>query len=201
MQPEAYHYGIKIRFTEFQWIGPYIIDKILQNNNYLVRKISISKGQVLHRMQLRQFTTRQTLPDVQITPQEWKSDPELSIKHADLYARAWECDYERPIFDAKYENTAPPNPLDFVIQSDLLPEETWNTPGTSRERSLEIRPPMDGLCDGTDTYHYMEHDAEMSLEQHHPLLTSPAVQNTTHVTLRSLSVTTIAVIECLTRYQ
>ena len=159
------------------------------------------KKQVLHRMQLRHFTTRQPLPDVQITPQEGKSDPELSIKHDDLYARAWACGYERPIFDAKYEVTAPPNPPDFAIQSDLPPEEMWNTPGTSRERSLEILPPMDGLCDGTDTYQYMEHDAEMSLEQHHPLPTSPAVQNTTHVTIRSLSVTTIAVIECLTRYQ
>ena len=63
---------------------------------------------MLHRMRSRQFTSRQTLPDVQIAHQERKSDPEMIIKHDDLYARTWKCDYERPIFDVNDSNTAPP---------------------------------------------------------------------------------------------
>ena len=58
LQPKADHQGSKIPFTEFRWIGPYIIEKVLPNNNYLVRKIETNKTQVLHRMPMPQFTPR-----------------------------------------------------------------------------------------------------------------------------------------------
>ena len=128
---------------------------------------------MLHCMQLRQFKPCQPPPDVQITPQNWISDPEVSNKQDDLYARAWECDYERAIFDADYDNTAASDPRETALQSDLLPEEKWNTPGTSRKRSPEIFPSTDGLFDGTDTCHYTEPDVEMGLQQHHPIPTIP----------------------------
>ena len=53
LQPKADHQGSKIPFTELRWIGPYIIEKVLPNNNYLVRNISTNKTQVLHRMRMR----------------------------------------------------------------------------------------------------------------------------------------------------
>ena len=56
LQPKANPQGSKIPITEFRWIGPYIIEKVLPNNNYLVRKIGNNKTQVLHRMRRRQFT-------------------------------------------------------------------------------------------------------------------------------------------------
>ena len=87
LQTEADHRGNKIPSTEFQWIGPYIIEEVLSNNKYLLRKVGTNKTQMLHCVRLRQFTPRQPLPDVQITPQEWNSDPEVIIKHDDLYAR------------------------------------------------------------------------------------------------------------------
>ena len=65
-----------------------------------------------------QFTPSQTLPDIRITPQEWKPDPEVSLKHDDLYARAWECEYEKPFFDAQNDNATPPNPPEIQVQSD-----------------------------------------------------------------------------------
>ena len=103
LQPKADHQGSKIPFTEFRWVGPYIIEKVLPNNNYLVRKIGTNKTQVLHRMRMRHFTPRQPPADITVRPQEYKSDPEVSLNH-DLYARAWECDYEQPIFDAENDN-------------------------------------------------------------------------------------------------
>ena len=90
LQPKTDQQGSKIPFTEFRWLGPYIIEKVLPNNNYLERKIGTNKTQVLHRMWTRQFTHRQPPADIRITPQEWKSDPEVSLRHDDLYARAWE---------------------------------------------------------------------------------------------------------------
>ena len=92
---------------------------VLTSNSFLVRKMGTNKMQVLHRMQLRQFTPRHALPDVKITPHEWKPDPEVSIKHDEFFARAWECDYERPIFVAEDINAAPRNSLESVVRSDL----------------------------------------------------------------------------------
>ena len=65
LQPKADHQGSKIPFTDFRWIGPYIVEKVLPNNNYVVRKIGTNKTQILHRMRLRQFTSRQPIPTYQ----------------------------------------------------------------------------------------------------------------------------------------
>ena len=67
LQPKADHQGSKIPFTYFRWIGPYIIEKVLPNNIYLVRKIGTNKTQIFHRMRLRQFTPRQPLSDIPVT--------------------------------------------------------------------------------------------------------------------------------------
>ena len=39
LQPKADHQGSKIPFRDFRWIGPYIVEKVLPNNNYIVRKL------------------------------------------------------------------------------------------------------------------------------------------------------------------
>ena len=90
LQPKADHQGSKIPFTEFRWMGPYIVEKLLPNNIYLVRNIGTDKTQVLHRMRMRQFTPRQPPADIRVNPHEYKPDPEVSVNHDDLYARAWE---------------------------------------------------------------------------------------------------------------
>ena len=88
LQTKADHQASKIPFTEFRWIGPYIIEKLLPNNNYLVRKIGTNKTQVLHRIRMRQFTRRQPPDDITVKPQDFESDPEVSLHHDDLYVRA-----------------------------------------------------------------------------------------------------------------
>ena len=100
LQLKADHQGSKIPFRVFCWIGPYMIEKVLENNNFLVRKIGTNKTQNLHRMRLRQFTARQLIPDIPITPRGWQPDPEVVITHDDLYVRAWEFEYDEPIFDS-----------------------------------------------------------------------------------------------------
>ena len=50
----------KIPFTEFWWIGPHVFEKVLPNNNYLLRNFGTNKMQVLHRTQLHQFTPQQS---------------------------------------------------------------------------------------------------------------------------------------------
>ena len=79
-------------------------------------------------MRMRQSTPRQPPADIRITPRQCKSDPEVSLKHDDLYASAWECEYEKLIFDAKNKNAALLNAHEIPIQSNLSTWETWNTP-------------------------------------------------------------------------
>ena len=84
LQPKADHQGSKIPFTVIRWIVPYIVEKALPNNNFLVRKLGTNKTQVLHRMRVRRFTFRQPLADVQTTSKEWELDLEVTIKHDDF---------------------------------------------------------------------------------------------------------------------
>ena len=165
LQLKADHQESKIPFTEFRWVGPYIVEKALPNNNYLVRKIGTNKTQLLHRMRMRQFTPRQPPADITVKPQEYKSDPEVSLHHDDLYARAWEYDFEQPIFDAENDNAASPNQREIPVQSDFSTEEMRNTQGTTHECSPEIFPPADETSDVADTYTHVEPDVGTSLEQ------------------------------------
>ena len=89
-------------------------------------------------MRMRLFTPRQPPPDKGMTPQERKTDPELSIKHDDLYGRAWECEYEKPLFDTENNNATPSNSPEIPVLSGLSSEETRNLSGTPQECSREI---------------------------------------------------------------
>ena len=135
LQPKADHQGSKIPFADFWWIGPYIIEKVLPNSNIVVRKIGTNKTQILHRMRLLHFMPRQTIPHTPVTPREWQPDPEIIIKHDDLYARAWECEYDKPIFDSDRDNFVPPISPEVTVQSEQAADETRRTPGTTQEDS------------------------------------------------------------------
>ena len=173
LQPKADHQGSKIPFTEFWWIGPYIIEKVLPNNKYVVRKIGTNKTQILHRMRLRHFTPRQPKPDTPVTSREWQPDPEVIIKHDDLYARAWECEYDKPIFDSDCDNLVPPNSPKVTVQSGEAADDTRSTPGTIQEDSSNTLPYTDEIVDGTDTDHYMQLEADISVEEIDPTPTNP----------------------------
>ena len=141
---------------------------MLPNSNYLVRKIGINKTQILHRMRLPQFTTRQPIPEIPITPCKWQPDPEFVIKHDDLYARKWECEYYEPIFDNDYNKLATPRPPEIKIRSEQAAEEMRSTPGTIPEISPEIIPHPNRSHDGRDVDYDMQPDAEASVEQVDP---------------------------------
>ena len=173
LQPKADHQGSKIPFTDFRWIGPYIIEKVLPNNKYLVRKIGTNKMQILHRMRQRQFTPRQPIPDIPSTPREWQPDPESVFKHDELYARAWECEYDEPIFDSDYNNLAIPSSPEITIRSEQAAAKMRSTLGTRPENSPEITPQLDTTYDGRDVDHDTQPDADNRVEQLDPTPTNP----------------------------
>ena len=131
----------------------------------LVLKIGTNKTQITHRMRLRQFTPGQLIPDISITQCEWQPDPEVFIKHDDLYARAWEFEYDEPIFDSDYKNLITPSSPEITIRSEQAGDEKRSTPGTIPRNSPEVIPQPDRSYDGTDTGHDMQPDAVTSVEQ------------------------------------
>ena len=91
----------------------------------------------------------------------------------DLYARAWEREYERPTFDNNHDiavKTISPN---IVIESDRADNEKSTIPGTIQNYSTQLFPQTEGLTDRINTDHYMEPDAERSVEQPTPTPTNP----------------------------
>ena len=173
LQLKSDHQGSKIPFTEFRWIGPYITEEVLPNNIYLLRKIGTNNTQVLHRLRMRQFAPHQPPADITVKPQEYKSDPELSLFHDALYARAWEYDFEQPIFDAENDNAAPLNIQESPLQSDYSTEKMRNTPGSLHVCSREIFPDTGEVNDVTDACPHREPDVETSSEQPENSPTNP----------------------------
>ena len=124
-------------------------------------------------MRQRQLTPRQPIPDKPITPRKWQPDPEVIIKHDDSYARAWECEYDKPVFDSDRDNLVTPSSPKITVRSEKAADETRSTLGTIRESSPEIIPQVDRSYDGTDTDHYMQPDADTGVEQKAPTPTHP----------------------------
>ena len=145
----------------------------MPNINYLVRKIGTNKTQNLHRMRLRQFTPRQPIPDTPVTPREWQPHPEVIIKQDDLYARALEWEYNKPIIDSDCDKLVIPNSPEVSVQPEEAPDEIRSTPGTIQEDPSEILPHTRDIDDGTDTDQYMQPDADTSVEQIDPTPTNP----------------------------
>ena len=114
---------------------------------------------------MRQFTPCQPPSDIRIAPKEYKPDQDVSLKHDVLYGRAWEYDYEQPIFDGENRNAMPPNPHEIPVESDFSTEAMRKTPGTAHLCSPEISPRTEELSDVTDTYPNMGPDVEGSWEQ------------------------------------
>ena len=80
-----------------------------------------------------------------------------------------------------------PNSPHVTVRSGEEADATRGTPGTTQEDSSKI-PHTDEMADGTDTDHYMQPDADNSVEQINP---TPAAQNMIYaITLSQIATTT-----------
>ena len=111
LQPKADHQGSKIPFRDFRWIGPYLVEKVLPNNNYIVRKLNTNKTQVLHRIRLRKYNP-ETPPEDNYLEARWQIDDNIVVPQDDLYTIAWEAEFGGHLFDIPIIYTDP-NATDF----------------------------------------------------------------------------------------
>ena len=86
LNPKADTQATKIPFREFRWQGPYKVEKVLPNNNYIVRRLGTNKTQLLHRIRLRKFTPQAPLADIFVRETDWQKDDQPPITQDDLYA-------------------------------------------------------------------------------------------------------------------
>ena len=131
-------------------------------------------------MRLQKFTPRKPIPDILITPREWQPDPEVVIKNDDLYARAWECEYDEPMFDSDYDNLAIPSSPEFTIRSEQTADETGNIPVTIPESPPQIIPEAHTSYDGRDVDRDTQPDAGTGVEQLEPMSSNPREYDLRH---------------------
>ena len=111
LQPKADHQGSKIPFRDFRWIGPYLVEKVLPNNNYIVRKLNTNKTQILHRFRLQKYNPEKP-PEDNHQETQWQVDDNIVVPQDDLYTIAWEAEFGGHLFDIPIIYTDP-NASDF----------------------------------------------------------------------------------------
>ena len=89
MNPKADTQATKIPFREFRWQGPYKVERVLPNNNYIVRRLGTNKN----RIRLRKFTPQSPLADIFVRETDWQKDDQMPIEHDDLYAQSWNTNF------------------------------------------------------------------------------------------------------------
>ena len=99
LNPKADIQATKIPFREFRWCGPYKVEKVLPNNNYIVRRLGTNKTQLLHRIRLRKFTPQAPLADIFVRETDWQKDDQIPIANDDLYAQSWNTNFGSSPFD------------------------------------------------------------------------------------------------------
>ena len=111
LQPEADHQGSTIPFRDFRWIGPYLVEKVLPNNNYIVRKLNTNKIQILHRIRLRNYNPEKP-PEDNCQEARWQIENNIVVPQDDLYTLAWEAEIGGHLFDIPIIYTDP-NAIEF----------------------------------------------------------------------------------------
>ena len=111
LQPKADHQGSKIPFRDLRWIRRYLVEKILPNNNYIVRKLNTNKTQILHRFRLRKYNPEKP-PEDNHQETQWQVDDNIVVPQDDLYTIAWEAEFGGHLFDIPIICTDP-NAIDF----------------------------------------------------------------------------------------
>ena len=96
---------------DFRWIVPYIVEKALPNNNYIVRKLNTNKTQILHRILLRKYNPEKP-PEDNCSEAQWQTDDNIVVPQDDLYTIAWEAEFGGHLFDIPIIYTDP-NATDF----------------------------------------------------------------------------------------
>ena len=74
---------VKKPFRDFRWIGPYLVEIVLPNNDYIVRKLNTNKTQILHRIRLQKYNPDKP-PEDSYQETHWQIDNTIVVPQDDL---------------------------------------------------------------------------------------------------------------------
>ena len=144
LNPKADTQATKIPFREFRWCGPYKVEKILPNNNYIVRRLGTNKTQLLHRIRLRKFTPQAPLADIFVRETDWQKDDQMPITNDDLYAQSWNTNFgsspfdDDPVENSQNNDDAEYTPIQIPDENrPPSPSSSKNSGGSPVEQTTE----------------------------------------------------------------
>ena len=115
LNPKVDTQATKIPFREFRWRCSYKVEKVLPNNNYIVRRLGTNETQLLHRIRLRKFTPQALLADIFVRESDWQKDDLMPVAHDDLYAQSWNTNFgPNPFEDSPPDYTQITDDIEFV---------------------------------------------------------------------------------------
>ena len=129
LNPKADTQATKIPFREFRWVGPYNVEKVLPNINYIVRRLGTNNTQLLHRIRLRIYIPQAPLADNFVRETDWQKEDTL-VAQDDLYAHSWDTNFGSSPFDSEHET--------IDQQEDIVEYEPASQPEIYRPPSPEI---------------------------------------------------------------
>ena len=129
LNPKADNQSMKFAFKDCIWSGPYIVVKVLSNNNYVVRRTGTRYTQTLHRIRLRLYAPNQRVPEITVRREDYLPDPEVKTTHNDWYAQAWETEFGEVLFGNTTENAA----------EEATVAETTDTTGNSTTENEVVK--------------------------------------------------------------
>ena len=113
-------------------MGPFIVRKVLSNNNYTIRKVSTRYTQTLHRIRIRPYVPEQRVLDVTVRSSEYLPEPNVKVSLNEWYAVSRKIDLGKQIDKheaaentSNNQPTAPQNVTD-VNDKTSTPEVTEN---------------------------------------------------------------------------
>ena len=101
-------------------VPTYLVEKVLPNNNYIVRKLNTNKTQNLHRIRLRKYNPEKP-PEDNYQEAQWRFDDNIVVPQDDLYTIAWEAEFGGHLFEIPVIYIDP-NAIDFDERNTQGPD-------------------------------------------------------------------------------
>ena len=136
LQSNTYHQGSKHPFKDYRWGGPFIVQKVLPNENYIIRRLTTNKTQKLQQICLENFVPNKPLEN-NFREERLQPDEEIVIPQDDLYTITWETNFgeqlatrgnepfpirlpkgEQPVTSNSDSKDAHENEVDYKIVND-----------------------------------------------------------------------------------
>ena len=143
----------------------FLVEKVLPNKNYIVRKLNTNETQILHRIRLRKYNAEKP-PEDNYQETQWQVDDNIVVPQDDLYTIAWEVEFGGHLFDIPIIYTDP-NAIDFDDSHTqgpdtvIVPRSYFHDSSNGQNREIcpisdpfvskSSKPESNGQSQGTDT--------------------------------------------------